>query len=69
MAIRLPDPEDCRTCHCKGRVIDSRRRRGYRRRRHECPACGHRWSTYQTRLNPRRVSCVRVAKAATALSR
>jgi transcriptional regulator NrdR family protein len=50
------DYEYCATCGGRGYVIDSRkhRRLRYRRRRHAC-ACGSRWTSYQSRVNPRRV--------------
>lgn len=53
--MTLPDPERCRRCGKKGRVIDSRPRRGYRKRRHECAACDVRWNSYQSAINPRKV--------------
>ena len=52
------EPEACPRCGERGRVVESRRvgglRRGvgYRRRRHECPGCRHRWTTYQSVVNP-----------------
>lgn len=54
----LPDPEVCRECGQRGHVIRSFRGHGYRRRRHECPRCQRRWTTYQTVLNPRRIKLV-----------
>ena len=53
--IRLPDPDCCGGCGARGQVIDSRKESGYRRRRHACPACGHRWTTYQTTIDPHRL--------------
>lgn len=52
---KLRDPETCPKCSSDGEVIDSRKRTGYRRRVHRCenPACRHRWTSYQTTLNPR----------------
>ena len=55
-SIKLPDPEKCRICKTRGRVCDSRARPAFRWRRHLCPKCGFRWSTYQTVLNPRRLT-------------
>ena len=57
MVAKLPDPETCRACGIEGQVIESRRsNHGYRRRRHECPCCGRRWTSYQTILNPNRMT-------------
>lgn len=52
---KLRDPEICPTCHRKGRVIDSRRRVGYRRRVHRCGSCKVTWESFQSTINPRRV--------------
>lgn len=46
------DPVKCPRCGTRGAIADSRNLTGYRRRRHECP-CGHRWTTYQSVVNPR----------------
>lgn len=54
MRVRTPDPIACPTCRTPGRVIDSRAKDGYRYRRHTCPACGARWTTYQFRLRSAR---------------
>lgn len=52
----LANPQLCRVCQRKGQVIDSRvSLGGYRRRRHRCPFCTHRWTTYESFINPRRV--------------
>lgn len=59
--MTIPDPDVCSRCGEVARVIDSRRLRGYRRRRHECLSCRdadgrpRRWTTYQSRLSPVRV--------------
>jgi transcriptional regulator NrdR family protein len=55
VGVTLPDPERCRHCGKKGRVIESRREPGYRRRRHQCDACNWRWSSYQSIINPSKV--------------
>ena len=51
----LRDPELCPRCQWDGEVIDSRKRKGYRRRVHRClnRNCRHQWKSYQTTLNPR----------------
>jgi len=49
--MMLPDPERCATCGSRGRVIDSRREHGYRRRRRQCVDCGRKWNTYESFLN------------------
>ncbi len=51
----MPDPNTCGTCRGRGQVIESRSYPGYRRRRHVCAACGRRWTTFESFLDPRRV--------------
>jgi transcriptional regulator NrdR family protein len=47
--LTLHDPERCRVCEQRGKVIDSRvSPRGYRRRRHICLSCERRWTSYQS---------------------
>jgi NAD(P)H-flavin reductase len=59
------DPDVCYVCGQPGRVVDSRRAFGYRRRRHQCvTGCcetdgarrgqPRRWTTYQSRVDVRR---------------
>jgi transcriptional regulator NrdR family protein len=56
MKFRLPDPEYCRRCDVRSVLRDSRRTAlGYRRRRHQCPLCGVRWTSWQMLVNPRRI--------------
>lgn len=57
--VSLPDPEKCRRCRIKGKVTDTRRRSGYTARRHRCPTCGVRWTTYQSTLHPKRIRLVK----------
>jgi transcriptional regulator NrdR family protein len=52
----LRDYELCPKCHGKGRVVDSRKRKGYRRRMHRCRTCKIAWPSFQSVINPRRVS-------------
>lgn len=53
----LRDPETCRICQARGRVVNSRRSSlGYRRRRHECPICLRRWTSWQSLISPRKVT-------------
>jgi transcriptional regulator NrdR family protein len=47
---KLTAPDVCKLCGNRGAVIDSRMGNGYRRRRHKCE-CGHRWTTWQSRLS------------------
>lgn len=54
-SLKLLDPERCRGCGTKGKVIDSRAVTFYRWRRHECRACDIRWTSYQMLVNPRRL--------------
>lgn len=53
--IKLPDPQSCKRCGRRGRVVDSRMRDGYRLRRRQCGACLRRWSTYETLIDPRQL--------------
>lgn len=56
--MTILDPDRCKSCGRKGRVVDSRRGRGYRRRRHVCRTCvdakgkPRAWTSYQSRLSP-----------------
>jgi 5-methylcytosine-specific restriction endonuclease McrA len=50
--VTLLDPERCRDCGVKGQVIDSRMCIWYRRRRHRCPKCRARWSSFESLVNP-----------------
>lgn len=49
------DPECCAKCGKKARVIESKKRIGYRRRVHRCAECKVTWNTYQSTINPRLV--------------
>ena len=52
----LHDPETCRHCESdQTHVFDSRRRIGFRWRRHVCEACGYRWTSFQTLIDPHRL--------------
>lgn len=65
--VNLPDPEVCRSCQCKGRVISKERGKTpagvvYWRRRHECrncidPSTGklRRWTSTQSLVDLRRI--------------
>lgn len=53
--LRLPDPERCRGCGERGRIVETRGYAGYRRRRYACLPCGHRWTSYEMLVNPRRL--------------
>jgi uncharacterized Zn finger protein len=50
----ITDPYLCPKCGAKGRVVDSKKRKGYRYRSHECSRCGLHWPSYHSRLNVRR---------------
>jgi transcriptional regulator NrdR family protein len=52
--MTLRDPHRCH-CGTRSQVISTRRYRGYRSRRHKCPTCGKRWSTYETTIHPKRL--------------
>jgi len=49
-----PAPNECPICHDRGRVLETRAAGGYRRRRYMCPH-GHRWKSFESFINPRRV--------------
>lgn len=52
--IIFQDPERCRGCGVKGRVVESRRGKGYRKRRRQCFACQITWTTYESLINVQR---------------
>jgi len=54
--VKLRDPETCPRCQATGRfrVIDSRRRAGYRRKILRCRECGQKWPAFFTLVDPRR---------------
>lgn len=56
--MTLPDPERCRQCGGKGRVLNSRKRRGFRRRVRYCAPCDHRWNSYESIVDPRELKFV-----------
>lgn len=52
--VKLPDPQKCKQCGGKGRVINTRTDpNGYRWRRRECKDCHWRWFSYETIIDPR----------------
>lgn len=53
--MKLRDPETCPNGHAKPRVIDSRKRKGFRRKRLRCRICGAEWAAYFSLLDPRKV--------------
>lgn len=54
---KLRDPENCPKCGKKARVVESKKRRsGYRRRLHRCGECRVSWPSFQTTIDPRRIS-------------
>ncbi len=61
--IKLPSPDYCKHCGRRGKVIDSRAKEEdgvfFRRRRHFCEPCGWRWNSYQTVLDPRRITIIK----------
>jgi ssDNA-binding Zn-finger/Zn-ribbon topoisomerase 1 len=59
--VKLNDPQNCKKCGQRGRVVNSRPRDGYWWRQRECPRCmvsvsgkskPHRWNTYETMSDP-----------------
>jgi hypothetical protein len=63
MASQLLDPERCSKCGGGARIYKSYRARGYRLRRHKCRECGERWTSYQSRMDPKRRVTVKVPVA------
>lgn len=53
--VHLPDPQNCRKCGRKGKVVDCRLMEGFKKRRRRCP-CGLAWNTYETRIDPKRLA-------------
>jgi len=54
--VKLSDPEECPRCFAhRFRVIDSRRRKNYRRKIHRCKECGQKWEAFLSTIDPRRV--------------
>lgn len=51
----IPHPDVCRCGHTPAVVIECRQGAWFTRRRRECPACQHRWTTYETRLDIHRI--------------
>jgi transcriptional regulator NrdR family protein len=54
--VKLPDPQRCRFCGKRGRIIDTRMADGYRWRRRKCSTCKHRWNAYETLIDPRKIT-------------
>jgi len=63
-------PDFCPACHerrntlVRGLVIQTRRLTGAIRRRRRCPRCAHRWSRWETDIDPRDLRHVRQALSA-----
>lgn len=52
--MKTAHPDICDRCLARGQVVHTDKTpKGYTRRRHRCPLCGHEWSSYQSRLNPK----------------
>lgn len=52
--VKLPDPQRCLKCGGRGRIVDTRMKEGFRKRRRWCK-CGHKWNSYETLIDPRRL--------------
>jgi uncharacterized protein (DUF983 family) len=52
--VTLRDPDVCK-CGGPGRFVKRRRGKGFLSRRHECVRCGHRWTSYQSLINPKKL--------------
>jgi len=53
--VKLRDPETCPNGHAKHRVIDSRKRKGFRRKVLRCRICGAEWKAFFSLIDPRKV--------------
>lgn len=52
MSNGLRDPCGCIRCHVVGLVVETVKFPEYKRRRHCCPKCHTRWTTYESVLAP-----------------
>ena len=52
--VKLPDPRDCPACGTSARVrlLETRKVKGYIRRRRRCSTCKRKWNSYETIVNP-----------------
>lgn len=53
--MKLRDPETCPHGHAKARVIDSRKRKGFRRKMLRCQICGAKWPAFFSLIDPRKI--------------
>lgn len=65
--MTLRDPDVCRCGADDSHVLERRRRQGFVSRRHECRSCGFRWTTYESRINPRKLRLMPVFTGPTTL--
>lgn len=67
----LPNPEVCKFCGQRGQVLQTRSRSGFRWRRWQCTTCrhgdghSHKWSSFETLIDPRRIRSRDPARAGT----
>lgn len=57
VGVRFRDPEQCPKGCCVPSSVRKKRRRasGVIWRRHQCPRCGVRWSSYQSLFDPKAI--------------
>lgn len=55
-SVALRDPDVCRCGSHVTHVLERRRAPGYLRRRHECCTCEYRWNSYQTLIDPKKIT-------------
>lgn len=54
--MNLRDPETCPRGHAKPLVLDSRKRKGFRRKLLKCRICGAEWPAFFSLIDPRKVT-------------
>lgn len=62
--MTLRDPDVC-TCGAPGHLVKRRRGKGFLSRRHACARCGHRWTSYQSLINPKKLRLMPVVMGST----
>lgn len=54
--MTLRDPDSCPNGHEHDRILSKRKGLGCRIRRHECVICRARWDTFESLIDPKRVT-------------
>lgn len=62
----LRDPDRCPFgCAAPSDLMETRKRHGFVTRKRKCLSCQHRWKTYETIIDPRRINGVRIGRPPT----